>query len=195
MRKSRSAALTGSVSEDRPPSGPVASTISWSWRRNAATRGRHAALSGRRRAVEGRTADVSSEGQQARHQRSAARVCAGPAVRAVTAPDGTPIPGPRCAWNGRRHGRRQDRRWVTAWSPEQIAQPAPDRLPDDESMRISHEAIYQALYVQGRGGLAPRADRRLRTGRALRGARARTRRRGRVHHPGSDDQRTTSRSR
>jgi len=46
-------------------------------------------------------------------------------------------------------------------------------------MRISHEAIYQALYVQGRGGLKRELVACLRTGRALRVPRARTQRRGR----------------
>jgi len=45
-------------------------------------------------------------------------------------------------------------------------------------MRISHEAIYQALYVQGRGALARELSACLRTGRALRVPRARTRARG-----------------
>ena len=45
-------------------------------------------------------------------------------------------------------------------------------------MRISHEAIYQALYVQGRGALRRELTACLRTGRALRGPRARARRRG-----------------
>jgi IS30 family transposase len=40
-----------------------------------------------------------------------------------------------------------------AWSPEQIARRLPFDFPADDSMRISHEAIYQALYVQGRGAL------------------------------------------
>ena len=47
-------------------------------------------------------------------------------------------------------------------------------FPDDESMRISHEAIYQALYVQGRGALRRELIACLRTGRALRVPRART---------------------
>ena len=46
-------------------------------------------------------------------------------------------------------------------------------------MRISHEAIYQALYVQGRGALRRELVACLRTGRALRVPRARTRQRGR----------------
>jgi IS30 family transposase len=51
-------------------------------------------------------------------------------------------------------------------------------FPDDESMRISHEAIYQALYIQGRGALKRELVACLRTGRALRVPRARTRERG-----------------
>jgi len=49
--------------------------------------------------------------------------------------------------------------------------------PIIESMRISHEAIYQALYVQGRGALKRELVACLRTGRALRVPRARTRKR------------------
>jgi len=45
-------------------------------------------------------------------------------------------------------------------------------------MRISHEAIYQALYVQGRGALRRELTACLRTGRALRVPRARSRGRG-----------------
>jgi IS30 family transposase len=96
----------------------------------------------------------------------------------IRAPDGTVIPGPPTArWNGRNQARRQDRRWANSWSPEQIANRLPVDFPDDESMRISHEAIYQALYVQGRGALKRELVTCLRTGRALRVPRARTRQR------------------
>jgi IS30 family transposase len=99
----------------------------------------------------------------------------------VTAADGTLVAGPRVRWIGRRHGRRQDRRWARAWSPQQIAQRLLVDFPDDESMRISHEAIYQALYVQGRGALRRELTACLRTGRALRVPRARARARGKKH--------------
>lgn len=97
---------------------------------------------------------------------------------AVTGADGKPIPGPNVPWAGRRHGPRADRRWGTCWSPEQISKRLLVDYPDDESMRISHEAIYQSLYVQGRGALNRELTACLRTGRALREPRARTRSKG-----------------
>jgi IS30 family transposase len=78
-------------------------------------------------------------------------------------------------WKGRNKPHRGDRRWVTAWSPEQIANRLKVEFPDDESMQISHEAIYQALYVEGRGALKRELVTCLRTGRALRVPRARNR--------------------
>jgi transposase-like protein len=98
----------------------------------------------------------------------------------VMAPDGRPVPGPDVRWIGRRHGRRQHRSWALSWSPEQIAHRLRVDFPDDESMRVSHEAIYQALYVQGRGALRRELAACLRTGRALRVPRARTRGRGKT---------------
>ena len=97
---------------------------------------------------------------------------------AITRPDGELVAGPDVRFNGRRHGRRQDRRWGKSWSPVQISNRLRVEFPDDEAMRISHEAIYQALYVQGRGALKRELIACLRTGRALRVPRARTRGRG-----------------
>jgi IS30 family transposase len=54
----------------------------------------------------------------------------------------------------------------------------PIDFPDDDSMRISHEAIYQALFVQGRGALRRDLTACLRSGRALRVPRARVGQRG-----------------
>ena len=77
----------------------------------------------------------------------------------VAAPSGAPgVPGPVVSWKSRRHGPRKDRRWANAWSLEQIARRLPVDSADDATMRISHEAIYQALFVQGRSAPRPRTD-------------------------------------
>ena len=96
----------------------------------------------------------------------------------VQRPDGS-VAGPQVGWGGRRHGPRKDRRWGKSWSPAQIAGRLRVDFPDDESMRVSHEAIYRSLYVQGRGALRRELTACLRTGRALRVPRARTTRRNR----------------
>jgi IS30 family transposase len=93
----------------------------------------------------------------------------------VRGPDGRVLGPEETPWKGRNKPHRGDRRWVKGWSPEQIARRLPLDFPHDESMRISHEAIYQALYVQGRGALQRELVACLRTGRALRVPRARTR--------------------
>jgi IS30 family transposase len=59
------------------------------------------------------------------------------------------------------------------WSPEQISRRLVLDFPDDEQMRISPEAIYQSLYIQGRGGLRRDLTVHLRTGRAVRKPRRR----------------------
>ena len=52
----------------------------------------------------------------------------------VRRPDGTALPGPAAApWKGRNKPHRQDRRWATAWSPEQISSRLEIDFPDDES--------------------------------------------------------------
>lgn len=63
-----------------------------------------------------------------------------------------------------------------AWSPKQIARRLPIDFPDDKTMRTSHEAISQALCVQGRGVLHRERTACLRTGRVLRVPRARVHR-------------------
>ena len=96
----------------------------------------------------------------------------------IVRPDGESVSGPDVAFVGRRHGRRADRRWAKAWSPEQISNRLKIDFPDDETMRISHEAIYQALFIQGRGALKRELVACLRTGRALRVPRERTKGKG-----------------
>ncbi len=53
-------------------------------------------------------------------------------------------------------------------SPEQISARLREDFPDNESMRVSHETIYQALYFQARGGLKREVAQALRTGRTRR---------------------------
>jgi IS30 family transposase len=57
---------------------------------------------------------------------------------------------------------------VKRWSPQQIARRLVVDFPQDEEMRVSHEAVYQSIYVQGRGALRRELSACLRTGRAIR---------------------------
>jgi len=171
--------------------GRSPSTISRELRRNAATRGGNleyrattAQWHADRRARRPKTAKL------ARHE-PLRRYVQDRLAGTVTSPDGRRLVGPAVRWIGRPHGRRQHRRWATAWSPEQIARRLPLDFPDDESMRVSHEAIYQALYIQGRGALRRELTACLRTGRTLRVPRARSRRSGK--HFVTDDVKLTER--
>src|SRR4029450_3595561 len=159
----------------RPPS-----TISRELRRNAARR--HGA-------PEYRATRAQWHADQSARRTKPAKLAVNPILRdyvqdrlagMIATPDGTPVAGPKVVWKGRRAVHRQNRRWATAWSPEQISRRLRLDFPEDETMRISHEAIYQALYVQGRGALRRELTACLRTGRALRMPRARTRRQGRA---------------
>jgi IS30 family transposase len=95
----------------------------------------------------------------------------------VAPPSRASVRGRASRWKDRRPVLCKDRRWTKAWSPEQIARRLPVDFPDDETMRISHEAIYQSLFVQGRGVLGRELTACLRTGRVLRVPRASTRKR------------------
>src|SRR3954453_16044699 len=160
--------------------GRAASTISRELRRNASTR------SG---GLEYRATTAQWHAERAARRPKPAKLALNPSLRAyvqerlagsVIAPSGAAIAGPLVSWKGRRHGRRQARRWARASSPEQIARRLPIDFPDDGTMRISHETIYQALFVQTRGALRRELTACLRTGRPLRMPRARTRRRGKT---------------
>jgi IS30 family transposase len=90
----------------------------------------------------------------------------------------------RCPdWRVRRRDGRWGGQWDGRWSPEQISRRLVVDFPDDESMRISHEAIYQALYIQGRGELRRELTACLRTGRAMRRPRRRDQTRGKRSIP------------
>ena len=151
-------------------------TVSRELRRNAATRGGKPVY---------RAVVAQWKAQQAAKRPKTAKLAVNERLRKyvqdrlagnVRRPNGTIVPGPKTPpWKGLNKPHRQDRRWSTAWSPEQIAHRLEVDFPDDESMRISHEAIYQSLFIQGRGALKRELVTCLRTGRALREPRARSR--------------------
>jgi IS30 family transposase len=158
--------------------GRAPSTISRELRRNAATRGGN---------LDYRATTAQWHAERAGRRPKAAKLATHPALRSyvqerlsgvVVAPGGTALPGSAVPWKGRRHGRRKHRRWGRSWSPQQIAARLRIDHPDDTMMRISHEAIYLELYIQGRGALKRELTACLRTGRALRVPRARTQGRG-----------------
>ncbi|WP_432489302.1 IS30 family transposase [Kineococcus sp. SYSU DK018] len=66
------------------------------------------------------------------------------------------------------------------WSPQEIAGRLRRDFPDDEQMQVSHETIYQSLFVQGRGELRRELVRCLRSGRTRRKIRGRREGRGRI---------------
>jgi IS30 family transposase len=160
--------------------GRSPSTVSRELRRNATTRGG---------VLRYRATVAQWKAERAAERPKTAKLAANTRLRqyvqdrltgAVADSRGRPILGPQVPWKGRRHGPRADRRWGKCWSPQQISCRLPIDFPHDKSMRISHEAIYQALYVQGRGALRRELSACLRTGRALRVPRARTRQRGKA---------------
>ena len=69
---------------------------------------------------------------------------------------------------------------VELWSPDEIAQRLRHEFPDDPMMQVSHETIYQSLFVQGRGELRRELHRCLRSGRAQRRPQGRRPREGSI---------------
>ena len=155
--------------------GRDASTVSRELRRNAATRGGK---------LQYRASVAQWKSELMARRPKTAKLVNNPRLRAyvqerldgrVRLPDSTVVDGPTVpVWRGRNKPHRGDRAWSIAWSPEQISQRLKIDFGDDESMRISHEAIYQSLYIEGRGALKRELVAALRTGRSLRKPRART---------------------
>jgi IS30 family transposase len=162
--------------------GRAPSTVSRELRRNAATRGGK---------LEYRASVAQWKAELVARRPKTAKLVVNSRLHAyvqerlsgqICRPDGTAIAGPTTGpWTGRNKPHRGDRAWVQAWSPEQIANRLRVDFPDDESMRISHETIYQALYIQSRGALKRELILCLRTGRALRIPRERSRRKTWAH--------------
>jgi IS30 family transposase len=155
--------------------GRDAGTISRELRRNAATRGGqqvYRALVAQWKAQQAakRPKPAKLVGNDRLHKYVQERLAG-----SIRRTDGTIVTGPEPpAWKGLNKPHRQDRRWALAWSPEQISQRLKVDFADDESMRISHEAIYQSLFIEGRGALKRELVACLRTGRALREPRSRS---------------------
>ncbi len=158
--------------------GRSASTISREIRRNSATRGGD---------FDYRATTAQWHADRASRRPKVAKLAANTALPdyvqdrlsgLIATPGGIAFDGPAVVWKGRRAGHRQSRRWSKAWSPEQIAQRLRLDYPEDATMRICHEAIYQARYIQGRGALKQELSACLLSGRALRLPRERARNRG-----------------
>jgi IS30 family transposase len=157
---------------DRHPS-----TVSRELRRNAATRSGY---------LEYRASTAQWHAQRRARRPKEAKLASNLALRryvherlaGAIETDGGQQLGPRLPWTGRRHGQRQDRHWARSWSPEQIANRLRLDFPQNKLMRISHEAIYQALYIHGRAALPRELSMCLRSGHPLRVPRARSRSRG-----------------
>lgn len=161
--------------------GRSPSTVSRELRRNAATRGG---------TLEYRASVAQRKSELIAKRPKSCKLVENPRLRAyvqdrlsgaVNGVDGAPIGPAGTPWIGRNKPHRGDRRWTRGWSPEQISNRLKVDFPDDETMRISHEAIYQALYIESRGALKRELVHCLRTGRALRVPRARARSKAWAH--------------
>jgi IS30 family transposase len=74
----------------------------------------------------------------------------------------------------RRLRRVVERKLEAKWSPQQISAWLALEYPDRPEMQVSHETIYQSLFVQSRGALRKELHSCLRRGRAMRRAKAYT---------------------
>ena len=152
--------------------GRAPSTISRELRRNAATR------SG---GLEYRATTAQWHAERAGRRPKAAKLATNEALLRyvedrlaghIAHPDGRPISRPRTPWKKRRTARGRCGDGRRPGAPSRISARLRVDFPEDETMRVSHEAIYQALYVQGRGALRRELTACLRTGRVLRVPRA-----------------------
>jgi transcriptional regulator with XRE-family HTH domain len=116
--------------------GRSPSTISWELRHNAATR------NGK---LDYRASTAQWKADLAARQPKTAKLAEYGRLReyvqdklsGVFRDENGEVMGPSASWKGRNKPRRADRRWATAWSPQQISNRLPIDFPDDESMRIS----------------------------------------------------------
>jgi transposase, IS30 family len=104
------------------------------------------------------TREVAANGGRERYSAWAAHQRAGQAAR-------RPKP---CKLRAGRLLDEVTKRLEQLWSPDEIARRLPLDFPDDAEMRVSHETIYQSLFVQGRGELRRELARCLRSGRTSR---------------------------
>jgi transposase, IS30 family len=115
--------------------------------------------------------EVNNNGGRCRYRAVAAD---GAAVRRSLRPKPSKL-----AANRRLRG-RVEQLLAERWSPQQIAARLKREFPDDPGMQVSHETIYQSLFVQARGALRKDLARCLRTGRTRRRQRGRPDGRGQL---------------